>query len=301
MRSTPIGFGSVLALVVAFHGPAVEAVAPCPLQRVSRDELVRGMRMHGEYDILATTNRGRFSSELLLLLARWARDRDPGGAPLYIDAEDWFFAYLDVAGVGIEDAPQSALLGLEHGQRISIEYRPDRVIDEVIEGPDPLLAVNVRAWWPEGPRAASKFTFTDTTATPQLKITSHREITYRLLEFEDMIVVDRIEGITGRPLTGLLGTLFDIIGEGGLKHSRLANAADESHVVRARSKKIFSVSATVTVEPDGTASRGVPPDRPDLAELEERLKRSLKIEYVPYSWDPAGDTCAETDSGPPRG
>ena len=249
------------------------------------------MRKHGDYDILATTNRGRFSSELLLLLARGASEWEPDGKPLYVSSEDWFFAYIETAGVSMMNAPLAARLGFEYGQRILIEYRLDRVIREVKEGPEPLLAVNIRAWWPEGENSESRFSFTDTTSTPKLKVTSHREITYRLLEYEDMIVIDKIDGVTGRPLTGLLGTLFSVIGEGGLKHTRMAIMPDGLQVVRARSKKVFSVSATVTVQPNGEASKGIPDERFDLEGVEERLKSSLKIEYVPYVWETVGEAC----------
>jgi hypothetical protein len=259
------------------------------------------MGMHGDYDILPTTNRGRFASGLLLRLARWARERDPEGGPLYIDPEDWFFSYMETAGVSMMEAPRPALLGLQHGQRVLIEYRPDRVIGEVREGPEPTLAVNVRAWWPESSNSASKFSFTDTTATPKLKVTSHREITYRLVEFEDMIVLDRIEGVTGRPISGILGALFGIIGEGGLKHSRIAVSDDGMQVIRARSKKVFSVSGTVTVEPDGRATRGVPAERPDLEELEMKLKSPLEIEYVPYSWGEEECDCVDNDNDREKG
>ena len=254
------------------------------------------MSLHGDYDILATTNRGRFASELLLRLARWARERDPEGEPLYITSEDWFFAYIETAGVSMLEAPEPALLGLQHGQRVLIEYRPDRVISAVHQGPEPQLAVNIRAWWPGASQSASKFSFTDTAGTPQLKVTSHREITYRLLEFEDMVVLDKVEGISGRPVSGLLGTIFDIIGEGNLKHTRIAIAEDGLQVVRGRSKKIFAISATVTVQPDGRGRRGLPPERPDLVEIEARLKGPLKIEYVPYAWETGRALCSWTSS-----
>ena len=259
----------------------------CQARRVTRDELRRAMTQHGDYDILATTNRGRFSSELLLLLGRDASEQDPEGGPLYIEPEDWFHTFLETAGVSEEEAPLPSRLGFENRQRVMIEYRRHRVVDHVKEGPEPTLALNIRAWWEEDENPASKFSFTDTTATPKLKVTSRREITYRLLEFDDMIVVDKIEGVSGRPVSGLLGTLFSIIGEGGVKYSRIAISDDGVQIIRARSKKIFSITVTATVEPDGRASRGLPPDRPDLLMIEERLKNQLKVAYVPYEWEPA--------------
>ena len=272
----------------------------CSIQRVPRDVLARAMRQHGDYDILATTNRGRFTSELLLLLVREAREQPGRIRPLYIDSEDWFFAYIETAGVTVDEAPESALLGLEHGQRLLLEFRPGRVVNVVQKGPVPQLAVNVRAWWPEDAHPDDKYSFTDTTSTPKLKVTTHREITYRLLEFDNMIVIDKMDGVTGRPLTGFLGKLFDVIGEGSLKYSRFAVTDDGLQIIRARSKKILSVSATVVVTPDGKATKGVPDDRPDLEAIVERLKSDLEIEYVPYSWETEDGTCP-ADAAEPGG
>jgi hypothetical protein len=256
----------------------------CRARRVTRDELLFAMAQHGDYDILATTNRGRFSSELILRLARAAAEADPEGGPLYIEPEDWFAAYIETAGVSAEEAPLPSRLGFQNRQRVMIEYRRRHVIDTVEQGPEPILALNVRAWWEEHENGASKFSFTDTTATPRLKVTSRRHITYRLLEFDGMTVIDKIEGVSGRPVSGLLGALFSIIGEGGVKHSRMAISDDGVQVTRARSKKIFSITVTASVTPDGHASKGLPPDRPDLQAIEERLKSPLEIQYVPYEW-----------------
>ena len=282
---------ALLALIAVLPLPAASGQSevrpqPCQARRVTYDELRRAMAQHGNYDILATTNRGRFTSELLLRLGRDASELEPEGGPLYIEADDWFHAYLETAGVSEDAAPLPSRLGFENRQRVMIEYRRHRVLHDVQEGPEPIVALNIRAWWEEDENPASKFSFTDTTATPKLKVTSHREITYRLLEFDDMVVVDKIEGVSGRPVSGLLGTLFSIIGEGGVKYSRIAISDDGVQVIRARSKKIFSITVTATVEPDGHASKGVPQDRPDLQMIEERLKNRLSISYVPYEWQP---------------
>jgi hypothetical protein len=254
------------------------------------------MAQHGDYDILATTNRGRFSSELIIRLGREALQQDPEGVPLYIDPDDWFYAYIETAGVSEADAPLPSRLGFENRQRVMIEYRRHRVIDAVREGPIPTLALNVRAWWEDADNPASSFSFTDTMSTPTLKVTSRRDITYRLLEFDDMIVIDEIKGVSGRPVSGLLGAVFSIIGEGGVKHSRIAVSDDGVQVTRARSKKIFSITVTASVEPNGHARKGLPPDRQDLRAIEQRLKGPLEIEYVPYEWE---STCSndEPDSG----
>ncbi len=273
--------------------PEAGAAQACHVRRVPRDELVRAMRLHGDFEILATTNRGRFTSGLLLRLARWAKQRDPGGNPLYIDPRDWFTSFIEVAGVGPEDAPLPARLGFEHGQRVLVEYREDRVIHHVKKGVEPVLAVNVRAWWPEGPDVPSSFSFTDTAAVPTLKATSRRDVSYRLLQFEDMVVLDQVRGLSGRPVSGLLGALFSVIGEGALKQTRIAISDDGLQVTAGRAKKVFSVSTTVTIEPDGRGTKGIPEGRPDLDALEARLKSPLDIEYVPYSWEPLVEGCLD--------
>lgn len=249
------------------------------------------MRQHGDYDILATMNTGRFTTELLLRLAREARE-GRWGVQFYIDPDDWFDSLVETAGITPEEAPLSSRLGREHRQRVLVEYRPGRVVRRIRKGPIPDLALNVRAWWPEEAHPDDRFSFTDSTSVPKVKATSHREITYRLLDFEDMVLMDRIDGVTGRPLDGLLGTLFSLIGEGGLKQSRSALTNEGQQIMRARSKKVFSVWVTVMVEPDGTATKGVPENRPDLRPIEDRLLQDIEIDYADYAWDTDDGYCA---------
>ena len=58
---------------------------------------------------------------------------------------------------------------------------------------------------------------------PKLKVTNRQEITYRLLVFGEMVVYDEIDGTSGRPLSGVLGALFKVIGDGRLYHSVLVD------------------------------------------------------------------------------
>ncbi len=239
----------------------------CPVSReVSRDELVEVMRQHGDYNIIATTNWGRFQMEVFLRLMRAAVARDSTGGILTISAEDWYQGYLGVAGLTPESAPEGTRRSHEVGQMIQLDFLPQ-------------LAANVRISWPGGP---DKYSYRDTLSVPQLKVTSHRVITFRLLAFGDTVFYDEMKGISGRPTTGLLGALFSVIGEGSLVESRMAVAADGMLVARARSKKVFSRTATVTILPDGRGDNGIPAGRPDLAALEQRLRQPFDFEYVPY-------------------
>src|SRR6185295_17343459 len=149
-------------------------------------------------------------------------------------------------------------------------------------GPKPELALNVRIWWPEARGAPQQYSYDDTLATPQLRVTNRRVITYRLLDFKDMVVFDKIEGLQGRPTTGLLGMLFSVIGEGSIEETRMAISADGLQLARARARKmLFEVAATLTVYPDGRTEKDVPPGRPDLLALEARLKQPLRVRYRP--------------------
>ena len=253
---------------------------------VDRSEVLEAMRQHGDYDPTATTNGARFQAEVLLYLARQARDRDPDGLPLFIGYEDWFRAFLQVVGRTEHEAPQYALLSYQHGQNMEVEYRLDRVIQEMKEGPMPELAVNVRISWEDGPGKPDRYSYLDTLATPRFKVTNWQVMTYRLLDFGDWAVYDEIEGVTGRPMSGVLALLFRVIGEGRIAHSRMAISEDGIQVSRTTAEKAFmGVTTTVTVHPDGIMEKDVPDGRSDLLELERLIKQPLEIDYVEFSDD----------------
>ena len=235
------------------------------------------------YDPTATTNAARFQALIILKLARDTRASDANGPPLFVSHDDWFRALIEVNGLTEDEAPQYALLAYRHRQDLWVDYRPGRVIMSVEEGPEPLMALNVQAGWPRDSDQPNKYSFTDTLSTPTLKVTNHGLIRYRLLDFGDMIVFDKLQGLTGRPTSGLLAVLFKLIGEGRVVWSRLSFAEDGLQVTRAKAKKgPFSVTETLTLQLDGRANKGIPEDRPDLQALENRLKQKIKIKY--HDW-----------------
>jgi hypothetical protein len=226
---------------------------------------------------------------VLLHVVRRAREHYPGGPPLFLDHEDWFQALLARTGLPADQAPLFARLAREHGQDIEVEYRPGRVIARVESGPEPRFAANVTIGWPRAPGGASRYSYDDLLSTPRLRVTNERVLSYRLLDFGDVIVYADIQGLTGRPTTGLLGFLFRLMGEGHVEESRMAISPDGLQISRARaSKAFFSVTATVTVSPDGRTEKDLPAGRPDLAEIEARLKRPLRIAFepTPRDWPP---------------
>jgi len=266
----------LLALgVVADEGPSVH--------RVTRAEILEAMQREHGYDLTATTNEARFQGAVLLALARSAVKRRPDGPPLLIHHEDWYRAYLEVAGLEEAQAPIFARLAFEYGQETFVDYRMERVIGKVTGVRRPQVALNVRFCWPDVAGAPSSYSYDDLLSVPRLRVTYRQEIRYRLLQVGGVIAYDEIDGLSGRPTSGILGLLFRFIGEGRITFSRIAVSPDGVQIVYAGARKgPFTVTSTVTVQPGGVATKNLPADRPDLEPIEARLRRPLGIEYVPW-------------------
>ena len=268
--------------------PSAHAQAPaCVVDTIARTELAAQMRTaalsHGEFDLLATPNWPRFQTALYVQLARHAMERKPLGGVLFIPPNYLFWEFLSLAGVvDPSQAPALLLWALHLNEGTQLEHRPGGIVKSVVKGTHPTFAINVRTAWPDRPDGMDKFSVLDTLSVPKLRITNRQEITYRMLVFGDMVMIDKIDGTSGRPLSGVLGALFRLIGEGKLVYYRSVLADDGLQVVRVKAKKIFSKTTTITVYPDGRAEDGVPPDRPALAATEEWLKQDREIEYHPF-------------------
>ena len=271
-----------LAALLLLPALATGAVAPTGARVVPRAEILAAMRTCQGYDLTATTNGPRFQAEVLLELLRANRARDPGGAVLFLGHAEWFAAYLERTGLPADAAPLFMRLALQHRQDLEVDDRAGRVVERVIEGPSPQLAANVRIGWPAARGGADRYSYDDTLAVPDLRVTNERIITYRLLDFGDFVAYDEIEGLRGRPTEGFLGVLFDIIGEGHVEWSRMAISADGLQVSRARaSKGFFHVESSITVFPDGRVEKDLTKGRPDLLPLDQRVRQPLKIRYWP--------------------
>ena len=264
---------------MALASSALDGPAPRP---VKRQEILHAMRESQGYDLTATANGPRFQSEVLRRLSRSTSALDPSRSPLYIDHRDWFQAYLERTGLSAKKAPLFIRLAHDYGQDLVADYRSERVLESVEPGPAPELALNVCLWWPQAQNLPGKYSYEDLLSNPQLKVTNERVLSYRLLDFGDMTVFGDTRGLRGRPTSGVLGLLFRLLGEGQVVENRMAISGDGLQVSRARLRKaLFEVVTTVTVYPDGRTEKDVPPGRSDLAALEARLKRPLKLSHPP--------------------
>jgi hypothetical protein len=251
------------------------------VQRVPREPILAAMRESQGYELTATANGPRLQAEVLLRLVRSARERDPQGAPLFIDRGDWFAAFLERTGLPPERAPLYARLAYEHAQHTLVEYREARVV--AAAEPRPIAAANVLVYWERGPGRRESYSYDDDRASPRLRVTCRRVIRYRLLDYGDRIVYAEVRGLRGRPTSGVLGALFDLIGEASILETRMAVSPDGFQVSRGRGRKaFFDATVTVTIDPSGRAVKGLPRDRPDLRALEARLKQPLRLVFVPF-------------------
>ena len=251
---------------------------------VTRQELVEAMTAQKSqgYNLLATTNGVRFNSGVLLHLAREAVQRG-STTPLLIDHADYFEAYLTVTGVARDKAPAFIRIANDFHEDQLLDFRPDRVIEKIVRGPRPKLAINVVAGWTGG---APRYSYVDMVSEPPLRVTHERTTSHRILDFGDCVLIADIHGIYGRALGGLLGLIFKVLGDAEAVQSYLAIAGDGVMVTLTTGRKgpFVPPPTTATVWPDGRAEKGLPDKRPDLVAIERRLKQKFEAKYLPQAF-----------------
>jgi hypothetical protein len=275
--------GRVAALVVAIAAAATRSLASEEPRAVSQDEILAAMRLSQGYELTATANGPRLQAEVLVRLIAEAARSDPSRRPLLLGHREWFFAFLERTGLPRERAPLYVQLPFEIGQDLVADYRRERVIEQVLEGPDPLRAANVRIYWEKGAGKPEQYSYEDTVSEPKLRVTQDRVISYRLVDYGDRLWFAEIEGLRGRPTSGALGALFAMIGEATIVQSWSASAPDGTQIARGEGRKWwFDRTETITLSPSGRGDRGVPAGRPELRALERRLTQPLAIRFVPF-------------------
>ncbi len=271
-----------LSILAAARAPA-QGAPPAGHERVPREAIAAAMRAEQDFDRRATTNQSRLQTRVLLRLAGEKDPARPDGPLLFIDFEDWFQAYLEAVGLGPDEAPLSVRLSYEHQYDILVDARPGMVVERVRGGPYPSQALNVR--W-RSRRGTPRYSYRDPLSQPVLQMTFEHSVSYRLIEVGGVVVLDEIEGVSGRPVTGPLSLLFRVIGQAHAVWSRSTLSRDGWQVVVGKGRKgPFARTATVTIQPNGRVERDVPAGRADLAELERRLLQPIDVAYRPWRRD----------------
>ncbi len=234
------------------------------------------------YSLTATSNNVRLQAEVLLHLIHEAERTDPERRPLLIGHGDWYEAFLQRTGLAPERAPLAARTSAELQQDMLVDYRRERVVGAVLQGPQPLTVANVWIFWPKQPGKPERHSYDDTRSRPTLRVTQERVISYRLVDYGDRLWYAEVRGLHGRPTSGPLGAIFALIGEASVVESRSATAADGTLVSRSRARKWgFDKTETMTIFRSGRAHDGLAPGRPDLIALAARLAEPLEIRFLP--------------------
>jgi hypothetical protein len=272
-------WATLIAHALSLNVPSLRAqICPEPYQ-VSREEMLQAMSAHGAYSLTSTTTTMRFAAEALLAIVRRRQREAPESTQLFISHDDWFAAHLETAGVPYAAMSAAARAGFEHHQDALVDYGP-QVVEGVVEGPAPLMSLEVMIYWPDSEGAPAEFSYKDTLSVPKMDMYDSRVIRFKLLEYDSMLVFDRITGISVRPV-GFLSAVFAVLGKPDLKQTRIAVSPDQWQVIRGQVKVFAGISktGTATVEPGGRGHESVPPDRADLAALAEQMKRPVKLRY----------------------
>jgi hypothetical protein len=275
---TSIG-ATLMAQALSMNVHKLEAQTCAVPDEVSRDEILQAMSAHGTYSLTTTTTSMRFGAEALLAIVRRRQQEIPESTQFLITQSDWFAAHLETAGVTYAEMSEAARAGFEHHQDALVDYGP-HVVDDVVQGPMPILSLDVTIFWPDSEGAPSEFSYKDTLSVPRVDVYDNRVIRFKLLQYDDMLVFDQVTGISVRP-KGFLSALFAIVGKPDLKQSRIAVSADQWQVMRGQVKVFPGISktGTATIEPGGRGHEGVPPHRADLVTLEQRMRQPLKLRY----------------------
>jgi len=256
---------------------------PC---RVPRQRITQAMSAEYDkgYNLLATSNGVRLQAGVIMDLVNGYRHVDSKRRPLWLDHVDYFQAFLDITGLGPHEAPPYIRSAYDIGEDHLVDYREELVIEGRGVDRQPDIAINVIAGWAATPRSAASYTYEDRAVDPPLRVTHDRINTYRVLLYDDMVVYDEIEGIGGRPIAGVLGFVFGIIGDGRAVRSSIVISEDGLQVTRTTARKgIIKFTQTATVYPDGTAHPSIPSDRQDLKAIEQSMQTLVQLHYVPLN------------------
>jgi hypothetical protein len=273
---------ALLWLVPQAAAPGARGAAAPAWRVVPTARLLEAMKEVRAYELTATANGPRLQADVVLALLHDAQATDPERRPLFIGHREWYEAFLARTGLPPSRAPLYVRRPYEMGQDLVVDYRREAVVEAVLQGPPPRAAANIRIFWERAPGKADQYSYDDNLSSPHLRVTQKRLITYRLVDYVDRLWYAEIAGLHGRPTSGALGVLFDLIGEARVLESRSAFLPEGVQVVRGRASKWgIDRTETMTVWPNGHADQGVPVSRPDLAALEARLLEPLAIRFRP--------------------
>ena len=252
----------------------------CPKpHQVSRKEILQGMSRHGRYSLTSTTNSIRFAGEALLAIVQRRKQEAPASTHLHVNHADWFAGHMATAGVPYAQMPEGARAGLKLRRDALVDYGPG-VVEQVVKGPVPLLAMDVTLFWPDTGDFPPQLSYRDTLSHPPVDVYHQRVVRFKLLQYENLLLFDRISGISVRPV-GFMSAVFAVLGKPDLRQIRLAVSRDQWQVMRGTVNVFAGITRTGTgaIEPGGRGHEDIPRDRADLQALAKQMNRPLEVRY----------------------
>ncbi len=256
---------------------------------VSKEQIVAAMRRQQAqgYAIAAIANATRLQAGIFFELADRTAANGPIRRPLRIGHQEYFDALLEVTGLTPDSIPTYIKVAHEFREDYLIDGQMGNVVESIESGERPHRALNIKVGWPQSSDAPTSYSYEDESAQPHVEVTHQQVTAYRVLDFGNIIVYDKIRGVTGRATSGLLGLIFNLLGKANAVQTRFAFASDGVQLSLTTARKLFTITQPVTIYPDGKVLAGVPPGRPDLVQLEKAMKNlNFKIVYVPFEMSP---------------
>lgn len=252
------------------------------ISTVSLEMILAAMKKQTGYNVATTTNVARFQANVLLDIAYNTLEEYPDSELLFLDAKVWYEAFQEFTGLDDDIMPEYSRLALKIKQDQILDLRQEKVFSSIEKGRKPSFAMNVILGWQNFENTGDFYAFSDTLSVPSLEVTNNRVVTYRILDFHDMICYKEIQGISGQPTSGILGLIFQFIGKGNVMWSHITTTSDGLQIVRARVKKgLFEIESTLTVYPDGHTINNLPKELPELKIYEKLLMQPIEIEFLP--------------------
>lgn len=258
--------------------PSSIGSGPKQTHEVTFEELVAVMQHEKGYAIAMTTNAVRFQIYTIAHLIDWIQRTKPQIQTLTIDYTVWFKAYLKAAGLDESAAPKFMRIAYKYKQNYRIDIKKKDAFDISPENVTLHSAAEIQLWWDDANDAPKRFWYKDMNPYVHMRVINERNITYRLLNFGDMIVCDTIEGLKGRPISGILGVMFKVLGDVTATQIRMSISNDGLQLTRVYTQKgLITVKVDTTIYPNGRGIINVPRNRPDLEQAVSRLALPLKI------------------------
>lgn len=265
------------------EAPAPPAAVAPDFREISVEELQAAMAREQEqgYALTSIAHAGRLQSGVFLDLVRRLQHAGGETRRLRVSHTRWLDSYRAVTGLAWAQLPTFMLVPWQHQEDHLLDGRPGRVVQRVVAGAEPRLAVHVQAGWPGGAGLPPRYRYEDDSAGPTVEVIHERHHDYRLLDFGDWRACDAVRGVRGRALTGPLSLVFRLVGAADLLQTRFAFAEDGSQVMRTLARRGFSATQVHVIDARGRVLPAMPEDRPDLLALEARLQAPMRIEYPP--------------------